>query len=551
MSVRVGGHWVTHLAWTASTCTRPGTSQALLACSLADGSVVVVKTVQTLVASDLPAFSPEYELTLTAEVVEQEVIHGDKKATTSLRWISTSQPEPTLVFTKPGVLHLWNKPSAFSAWSGLRTIRLDRQKVSVGSTPFAQVSGLSYTRRSDTLVVSLAEGSFYVIKQLVTDPVLVPGPTDDNLASHSMSKTARSVFIKVEEDDVDKNLVNAMHGMTSYDDDSFYMWIHEGVRPTDLNYKQGAKHTNMIVTAQLWDGKSDDHVIQDITEVLLRCKASSGESPLATLRAIFLQLKDSDRLRRLHSRILPLVSAQHLADDSADADFPAWTGPLNPTFRAQFRRSLRTQLFGRNSFLSQRLCVMLAGFCERESEDATTREAFRKAAADTVGVLWPQLLRIIVRHIAAVQPLLAEPDVPFVLRVVVQALLPGVPEDVQQEGHALSAQVQALVPATSTDAASLGLAEQCPACRAAVPLQDITSATCPNGHTWPRCSITSFILSTPMVRTCMGCSRKAFLPPPTQDTPWLPPAARSWLVEDLLNAVRRCFFCGASFVTLL
>lgn len=56
-----------------------------------------------------------------------------------------------------------------------------------------------------------------------------------------------------------------------------------------------------------------------------------------------------------------------------------------------------------------------------------------------------------------------------------------------------------------------------------------------------------------MVRTCVGCSRKAFLPPVQGGTAqsWLPTAARSWLVEELLHAVRRCFFCGNSFVTLV
>ena len=42
-----------------------------------------------------------------------------------------------------------------------------------------------------------------------------------------MSKTARSVFIKVEEDDMTKQDVNAIHGMISYDGDAFYMWIQE------------------------------------------------------------------------------------------------------------------------------------------------------------------------------------------------------------------------------------------------------------------------------------------------------------------------------------
>lgn len=32
---------------------------------------------------------------------------------------------------------------------------------------------------------------------------------------------------------------------------------------------------------------------------------------------------------------------------------------------------------------------------------------------------------------------------------------------------------------------------------------------------------------------------------------WLPMAARGWVVEELLEAVRRCLFCGNSFVSVL
>lgn len=173
---------------------------------------------------------------------------------------------------------------------------------------------------------------------------------------------------------------------------------------------------------------------------------------------------------------------------------------------------------------------------------------------------------------------LSDNDVPFVLRIVVQALLPGTPADLQAEAQSLSTKIQETMSSSSDiSMSSLGLDEQCPACSAHVSLQDISTATCPNGHIWreslshflsppyncdlstscgsvsARCSVTSFILSTPMVRTCVGCNRKAFLPPP-RDAPspaWLPPSARSWVVEDLLHAVRRCFFCGSNFLSLV
>jgi hypothetical protein len=69
-----------------------------------------------------------------------------------------------------------------------------------------------------------------------------------------------------------------------------------------------------------------------------------------------------------------------------------------------------------------------------------------------------------------------------------------------------------------------------------------------------RCSVTSFILSTPKVRTCLGCTRKALLPPSpdaAMSDRLLLVAARSWVVEELLHATRRCLFCGNRFVTII
>lgn len=152
-----------------------------------------------------------------------------------------------------------------------------------------------------------------------------------------------------------------------------------------------------------------------------------------------------------------------------------------------------------------------------------------------------------------------------------QSLLPGSPQDLADEAQALS---DTLTTSFAIDPAVTGLHELCPACHAEVPLQDITGATCPNGHTWgtcsffpllsrrltstlfchivlARCTITSFILSTSKVRTCIGCSRKALLPLPVSDESWLPLAARSWIVRDLLESVQRCLFCGNSFVEIV
>ena len=220
-------------------------AQSYLACALADGSVVIVTIAQSLgPRSTSPAFSPEYEITVAVDIKDEQVLGADGRGITSLRWISTGKPEvgrmfsvrpscscffpqPILVFTKPGLVYLWSKPSAFTPWSDLRAIRLETQKLSVASTAFSRVSGIAYAQRRDALVITLADGSFHVIQQLSTNPSLSPGASADNLTSSAVSKAARTVFSKVEEEEVTRSDVNAIHGLTSYDGDAFYTWIHE------------------------------------------------------------------------------------------------------------------------------------------------------------------------------------------------------------------------------------------------------------------------------------------------------------------------------------
>lgn len=104
-------------------------------------------------------------------------------------------------------------------------------------------------------------------------------------------------------------------------------------------------------------------------------------------------------------------------------------------------------------------------------------------------------------------------------------------------------------------------------------IHGVSASTRTLSHIWnpqrtARCSVTTFILSTAQVRTCIGCTRKAFLPFSSLgssqddtssmggrgrgDRDFFPPAVRgSWFVEELLEAAYRCLFCGNAFVTVL
>lgn len=194
-------------------------------------------------------------------------------------------------------------------------------------------------------------------------------------------------------------------------------------------------------------------------------------------------------------------------------------------------------------------------------------------------------------------------------------MLPDTPWELSFEAQILANKVTTSFPLVEHEGASGGILELCPACGVEVPLTDIAVAICSNGHRWckftmilstrsfmlmapwsrrgtpppipffslsARCSVTSFILSTTKVKTCIGCARKAFLPvaqspyqqdwggvqvqgvgcpertlaedPSTVEEPGTENAGttgQGWIVQELLKAVRRCLFCGNNFAVLI
>ncbi|KAF9920692.1 hypothetical protein FBU30_009460 [Linnemannia zychae] len=94
--------------------------------------------------------------------------------------------------------------------------------------------------------------------------------------------------------------------------------------------------------------------------------------------------------------------------------------------------------------------------------------------------------------------------------------------------------------------------EECPACVAEVKLEDLQVATCANGHTWRRCSVTLLVIADFHPRTCLGCGRKTLMVPDIQaGEPALPnTTATSWL-EVVLRAHSLCGYCGERFFTAL
>ncbi|KAJ7489173.1 putative zinc-finger of transcription factor IIIC complex-domain-containing protein [Mycena latifolia] len=547
-TLSVSEQWVVCLAISSWATVEPGKCDAYIAYATDDGVVGVVKVRQTL--ENAPSTSPfglSFSIGLAVESGLVELCTPDHRPCTTLEWVEISG-SLILVYSKAGVVYLWRSSHLSDGWSGLRALPIGRPpKLSAGLSPFHPIAGLHYVRRRDALLVCMSDGSFHVIHSLSRDPSWTP-PTDDAVTTDSLSVAARTIFTRVEPGTVDAELVNRISGMASYDGGATVTWVHEACRPADFSYKHDAKHNSIFLVARMWDDVNDEALLQDLASLLQNCRFAAGFSPAHLLRPFFFNLPPR-KLNALHARILEIL-APNYPDHTTGIVIAPWTGEVIPALRSEFRSSLSRHLYGWDVLLSLRMRLALADFAWKGSETPEKRELCGATAQRLLNAISHRILRTILRHLAAVVACLTPRDVPFVLRTVVQSLLPGAPPDLSVEGTALSRALHAVVPSTSD--VFTGLNETCPACGAEVPLQDITAAICPNGHSWLRCSITTFILSTPRVRTCVGCSRKAFpVLRADEGSGDLPEAGRGWVVEELLQAVHRCLFCGNSFVSVL
>lgn len=161
---------------------------------------------------------------------------------------------------------------------------------------------------------------------------------------------------------------------------------------------------------------------------------------------------------------------------------------------------------------------------------------------------------------------------PFILRVIRRASQTDSFPNTQREAHALLDLIGGSDPSYISrleNELEEAVSEPCPACKEPVSMETTARPACIKGHTWGEfdrlvqlynlipledtCVVSSFIMATPFVRSCIGCKRKAFLPLSMRSTfkvgsNWLPTIAQSWIVEELLEAVTRCLYCGNSFI---
>ncbi|KAF8638457.1 hypothetical protein AX17_002191 [Amanita inopinata Kibby_2008] len=425
-------------------------------------------------------------------------------------------------------------------------------------------------------------------------PGTMAGPERRDLTTALLSRNMRSTFVRTEHGDVDKHDVNKITGMAGYDpSNGMFIWSYEVHRPGDFSYKHDAKQKSTIAVAKLWDqalvennGGNEDEIENEIVVQNLRSTLASikaRQAPLDVLRAVLFSFRNGKRLNVVHDRILEVL--KHGVDNAlpdviaepfegqTSASSRKWKGKgreksgargtdeeeREKRMRNVLRKSLSKHLFGWDLVLNWRMRLGLADHIWKLSDTAEKRAACGTVAQALLSVITQHTYRTLVRHMINATPFLTPADVPFARHLVllVQSLEGTPPAGLVAEGRELLD----LVKDITVDEEEVK--ERCPACGLEVPFTNVRGAVCANGHMWTRCSITTFILSTAYVRTCIGCCRKAFLAPSAvallheSGNPeearlqHLPGVARGWVVEELLEAVRRCLFCGNAFVCIV
>ncbi|KAF7371057.1 hypothetical protein MSAN_00740000 [Mycena sanguinolenta] len=462
-TITVSDDWITHLAFSLWTPLKAGESEIVLAFGAADGSVGSLKIIQTL--SSTPSSSGFFlDYTIETRVDKSDPIFQPNNAgITALAWISVLGNR-VLVRGTPGVVSLWTGVSSTLGWSGCRSLRLSTQKLSVGSSSFQPVSGLHYVQKEDRLFVSLFDGSIHVISSLRDEPALSNTFHDfGEKTSAGLSGILRSAFVLSEKAKVSKQDVNRVSGMISYDDDcSVALWIQESAQPTNFDYKYDVLHESTLIgkycslivrklkliklltAAQLCKPLTHDMILQELDTILTSAKASSGSTPLNLLRPIFLHLED---LLELHPRVIQILLAN---SDSypPSLDLPAWSG-------------------------------------ERHTTDLSKRDEYGQVAQQLLRTISFIVLRILCRHVTAIATCIKGNDVPFIMRIALQASLPSVAMDLRTDAETLLDALASNIPAFSREAyEKQALREACPACGLAVFLESGYDGSCDGGHSW-------------------------------------------------------------------
>ncbi|KAI4517250.1 hypothetical protein K525DRAFT_211326, partial [Schizophyllum commune Loenen D] len=301
----------------------------------------------------------------------------------------------------------------------------------------------------------------------------------------------------------------------------------------------------------------DEEFLSLLTSTLTSTRASSSPAPLPLLRPLLFRLQDRALLARVRERVLGVLAEglegeaegptlpssvtstpqphsqspdqSHKQNPARPENSPALPTNPTPSLRAHFRESLARALFGGDELLRLRLKLAVADFM-RKNLSATSSlndptaiplsdpsvlahaEASHLTSA-LLAAIAHRVQGIIIQHVVAVVRFLGAPDLPFALRLALQATLPGSPPSLVFRGRELLHALRGRGLLSDADLASLESLGRAHGSQ--------------EGDT---------------VQVDAGSAYRL---------DFLPRAARCWVVDELLQSVGRCIVCGGGFVSVL
>ncbi|KAF9649199.1 hypothetical protein BDM02DRAFT_3095185 [Thelephora ganbajun] len=529
-TVEAGDRWITHCAWAPWKALDAQTVVSTLACGLGNGGIVLINVTQMLLMA-LPG-SPS-SLEVATVIRNEKAAVADKRIITAMKWISRQDGTPILVYCKPGTVHLYTTSSPNTSWPGLVDIRLQNQKTSRNSSELHPCCGIEYNNERDSAVLAIADGSIHVVGDLGGVPKYV-NSTESGFSSRGLSTLTRNLFLKNEGRGTIDAVAAKISGMTSISNGSILLWVYEAVRPSDFSYKHKAERTINLVLTPL-SGPADEVVPHGLRATLDTSPA--GQLPITSLFPTFLYLHNTERLKKTLEQILELLKL----DVDREPIVPDVSHPSD-----SFQRHFET-LYGDQELNRLRIKLCVADFCWKWLSGAENLQKLCGEAAVSIlrAISRRAFLVYLTLGLAKASSLTAG-DCVFLRRVILQSRSDGESHLVQRKALELEELLQ-----TMPVAGELPIEEGCPACKSEIPFRDIRTAACQNGHPWTRCSITTLVLTTSQVRTCLGCTRKAFSPVQSGLGGHPSAVAESQLMAGVLQAATRCLFCGNRFVYLL
>ncbi|KAF8074711.1 transcription factor IIIC subunit delta N-term-domain-containing protein [Lyophyllum atratum] len=552
--IKVADNWITQLAFSPWTLVEKGKCEARIACGTSDGVINLLTLTQSLTSvPSTTGFGPAFNVKRGIQVCIQQVFESDKRCLTALTWI-LCKGTSILIVCKPGLVSFIAPPSSNLGWSGRRTLSLQAQRISVGSSPLQPVSGVHHVPTDDVLLVCLSDGSIHAVHHVSSEPSWTADIPRDDMTSQRLSQNARLAFEQTQPENTKYTDVNRIYGLIPFNSQGALLWLQESCHPTDLDYTYDAKQHIVLVAAQLWQCNESESILREFSDTLNAAKTIDG-APIHLLGPFLSYLLDHREIFPDILRVLqcPITSMDFCFENISSPPDPS----IGPTLQAGFRKCISRYLFGSNQLLRLRMKLSVADMMLRSPPVCPAQVECEQIACQLFDVISQIVLRILIHHLAPIATVLTLSDAPFALRLTDQASSPGCPPGLVAEARCLADIIHSTLSTAEPMRTVPGnpMSEVCPACDAVILLESGAHAICANGHSWGRCSITSFILSTGMVRRCTGCSRKALLPLSCKDsssvTNWLPEQAQCWLVEELLEAASRCLFCGNIFVSSL